>query len=130
MENWLTEATKASIVLIDGMALLIVLAGTVEAVVSGMRVFLRPDNGHERRAVWLRYARWLVAALTFQLAADILETSITTDWDSLARVGAIAAIRTFLNYFLDRDVEEIRSREREAQGANVTDHQPRSKVGA
>jgi uncharacterized membrane protein len=29
-------------------------------------------SGHERRDVWLRYARWLVAALTFQLAADII----------------------------------------------------------
>jgi len=63
----------------------------------------------------LRYARWLVAGLTFQLAADIIETSITTDWDAVGRLAAVAVIRTFLNYFLENDVGEMREREREAR---------------
>jgi uncharacterized membrane protein len=49
--------------------------------------------------------------LTFQLAADILETAITTSWDEVARLGAIAAIRTFLNFFLERDLGAIRERQ-------------------
>ncbi len=52
--------------------------------------------------------RWLVAGLTFQLAADVLETAVTTSWDEVARLAAIAAIRTFLNYFLERDLGEVR----------------------
>ena len=56
--------------------------------------------------MWIRYGRWLVAGLTFQLAADIIETSISTDWEGIARLGAIAVIRTFLNYFLERDIAE------------------------
>ena len=67
--------------------------------------------------MWLRYARWLVAGLTFQLAADIIETSITPSWEELAKVGAIAVIRTFLNFFLERDLNEVREREREAAEA-------------
>ncbi len=47
-----------------------------------------------------------MAGLTFQLAADIIETSISTNWQTIGRVGAIAVIRTFLNYFLERDVEQ------------------------
>jgi uncharacterized membrane protein len=43
--------------------------------------------------------RWLVAGLTFQLAADVLETAITTSWDEVARLAVIAAIRTFLIIF-------------------------------
>jgi uncharacterized membrane protein len=62
--------------------------------------------------VWLRYARWLVAGLTFQLAADIIETSITTGWESVARLAAIALIRTMLNYFLEMDLEDMRGRQR------------------
>ena len=75
---------------------------------------LSSPTGHERRDIWLRYARWLVAGLTFQLAADIIETSITTDWQAVGRIAAIAVIRTFLNYFLDRDLEEVRKRQHEA----------------
>jgi uncharacterized membrane protein len=68
-------------------------------------------SGHERRDVWLRYTRWLVAGLTFQLAADIIETSISTGWESVGRLAAIAVIRTFLNYFLERDLSEVRERQ-------------------
>jgi uncharacterized membrane protein len=114
MKEWLVFATENAIVLIDIIALIIVLVGTVEAFFSGLRVMLFSREGHERRDVWLRYARWLVAGLTFQLAADIIETSITADWQSLGRIGVIAVIRTFLNYFLDRDLEEVRERQREA----------------
>ena len=73
------------------------------------------DDGSERRDIWLRYARWLVAGLTFQLAADIIETSITTEWEAVARLGAIAVIRTFLNFFLEHDVEDVRQRQRPAR---------------
>jgi uncharacterized membrane protein len=57
-----------------------------------------------------------VAGLTFQLAADIIETSIRSDWEAIARIGAIAVIRTFLNYFLERDLAEVRERQHEGAG--------------
>jgi len=107
-------ATENAIVIIDALALVIIVVGTVEAFVGGLRAMLGSRSGHERRDIWLRYARWLVAGLTFQLAADIIETSITTDWQAVGRIAAIALIRTFLNYFLDRDLEEVRRRQREA----------------
>ncbi|MGM4892029.1 DUF1622 domain-containing protein [Tardiphaga sp. 215_C5_N2_1] len=117
MKEWLIYATENAIVVIDALALVIIVVGTVEAFFSGMRAMLGSPSGHERRDVWLRYARWLVAGLTFQLAADIVETSITTDWNATGRIAAVALIRTFLNYFLDRDLEEVRGRQRETGAA-------------
>ena len=115
MEGWLVYATEKSILLIDAMALVIIVAGTVEAFVSGLRfLFDTIATNHDRRAIWLRYGRWLVAGLTFQLAADIIETSIAPDWDDVGRLAAIAAIRTLLNFFLERDLEDVRVRQREA----------------
>ena len=112
MREWLIFATENAIVIIDALALVIIVVGTVEAFFSGLRAMLGSPSGHERREVWLRYARWLVAGLTFQLAADIAETSITTDWTAIGRIAAVAVIRTFLNYFLDRDLEEVRGWQR------------------
>jgi uncharacterized membrane protein len=111
MKEALAHATEWSILLIDTIALVLVLLGTIEAAISGLRLMFSSPTGHRKRDAWLRYARWLVAALTFQLAADIIETSITTDWMAIARVGAIAVIRTFLNYFLEKDLNELRERE-------------------
>lgn len=114
VKEWLVLATNYAIVLIDAMALIVIVVGTIEAFFSGTKVLLFSPTGHERRDVWLRYARWLVAGLTFQLAADIIETSIAPGWDDIGRVAAIAVIRTALNYFLERDLDEVRDRQREA----------------
>jgi uncharacterized membrane protein len=90
------------------LALVTIVVGTVEAFFRGLWTLVSSASGHERRDVWLRYARWLVAGLTFQLGADILQTAVTESWDA---VGRIAAIRTFLNYFLERDLGEVRQRQ-------------------
>jgi uncharacterized membrane protein len=113
VKQWLIIATENAIVVIDAMAFVVVVIGTIEAFFGGLRAMLSAPDGHERREVWLRYARWLVAALTFQLAADIIETSITTNWEAIGRIGAVAVIRTFLNHFLDRDLDDVRRRQRE-----------------
>ena len=97
--------------LIDAMALLITIAATVVALISAVRRHISRANGPERRAVWLSFSRWLVAALTFQLASDIIESSIATSWEAMGRLAAIAFIRTFLNYFLERDLSELQERQ-------------------
>ncbi|MBV9938074.1 MAG: DUF1622 domain-containing protein, partial [Acidobacteriaceae bacterium] len=68
-----------------------------------------------RREVWLHYARWLVAALSFQLAADILATSIAPSWDELMRLAIVAVIRILLNLFLERDVSDMRDRQSQSK---------------
>jgi uncharacterized membrane protein len=106
MKAWLELITEPVIVAMDALALFAIVVGTLEVVGKLVRAAFRPLTDLERRTAWLRYARWLVAALTFQLGADIIETSVTSDWQTIGRLGAIAVIRTFLNYFLERDVEE------------------------
>ena len=49
--------------------------------------------------------------MTFRLVADILETSITTGWDSLIQLSVIVIARTMLNYFLERDLAEMREQQ-------------------
>jgi uncharacterized membrane protein len=114
LKDWLVVATQNAVVIIDLMALIVIVIGTAEAFVAGGWVLISSRSGHEKRDVWLRYARWLVAGLTFQLAADILETAITPSWEEIAKVGATALIRTFLNFFLERDLSEVRTRQHEA----------------
>lgn len=111
MNELLATATEHAAVFIDFLALIIIVGGTVEVAVNVVRSLFAAPSGQRRRDIWLRYARWLVAGLTFQLASDIIESSITTDWEAVGRLAAIAVIRTFLNYFLERDLNEIRERQ-------------------
>jgi len=49
-----------------------------------------------------------MAGLTFQLANDIIISARAPSWDDIGRLAAIAFIRTFLNFFLERDIAEAR----------------------
>lgn len=111
MRELLATATEHAAVLIDFLALIVIAGGTIEVAIKVVRLVFAGSDGHKRRDIWLRYARWLVAGLTFQLASDIIESSITSDWEALGRLAAIAVIRTFLNYFLERDLNEVRERQ-------------------
>lgn len=104
MREFLATATDFVVPLIDTLALVVIAIGTVEALVRGMRAMALSRSTRVEREVWLGYARWLVAGLTFQLAADIIETSVAPTWDDIGRVAAIALIRTFLDFTLEREV--------------------------
>ncbi len=45
-------------------------------------------------------------ALEFQLGADILSTTLSSTFDSLGKLGIVALIRTFLNYFLTQELNQ------------------------
>src|SRR5262245_37390183 len=92
MKEWLTFASEHAIVIIEALALIIIFVGTVECFLRGFALMFSSQSSHERRDVWLHYARWLVAGLTFQLAADIIETSITASWDAVGRLAADCAL--------------------------------------
>ena len=64
-------------------------------------------------AIRLRFSRYLSLALEFQLASDILSTSVAPSWQEIGKLGATAVIRTALNYFLDREIHEYKERDQE-----------------
>lgn len=109
MEEWLIYLTRQAIPVINGFALMVILYGAVQAFLVAAKLFFHPEST-AHATVWLRFGRWLVAGLTFQLAADIIETAIAPSWEDIGRLAAIAVVRTFLNFFLERDLSELRER--------------------
>ncbi|HEY0517137.1 MAG TPA: DUF1622 domain-containing protein, partial [Solirubrobacteraceae bacterium] len=63
---------------------------------------IRPSTYEEVR---LLLGRYLALGLEFALGADILATAVSPSWDEIGKLGAIAGIRTALNYFLSRDLD-------------------------
>ncbi len=59
-----------------------------------------------KKQIWVRFAAWLLLALEFELAADVLRTAIAPSWDDIGQLASIAVIRTFLNYFLEKDIDK------------------------
>jgi uncharacterized membrane protein len=70
-----------------------------------------------KKAIWLRFAASILLALEFALGADIARTSIAPSWDDIGQLAAIAAIRTVLNLFLERDLETARREQGASEAA-------------
>ena len=99
--------------LVEAMAVLTVAYGSVEAFIKLLPVVARPGTSHgERKAIWRRYGVWLLLGLEFELAADIIGSVVSPTWMDIGKLGAIAVIRTFLNYFLEKDLRALRPRAR------------------
>jgi uncharacterized membrane protein len=82
--------------------------GVITAVYQFVRSLIPPRFESYNR-IRLTLARYLALALEFQLGADILTTAVAPTWDQIGKLGAIAVIRTALNYFLTREMREERA---------------------
>jgi uncharacterized membrane protein len=94
--------------IIETTGALIVGVGVAHAAYLLARTLAPPRAGSFTR-VRLTLARYLALALEFQLGADILTTAVAPTWDQIGKLGAIAVIRTALNFFLIREMREERA---------------------
>ncbi len=85
--------------------LVIAIGGAQAAYGSLWPLLMRRATHGVRRLAWLGLARGLLLGLEFMLAADIVRTVIAPTWSDIVQLAAIAVIRTFLNFFLERDLE-------------------------
>ena len=110
MEQWLNGIATQVALVIEMLAIFVIAVGTIEAFLTAATGVLSRKDINRFRQIWMRYSRWLIAGLTFMLAADLVDTAIAPTWDDIGKLAAIAAIRTALNYFLERDMREIETR--------------------
>lgn len=82
----------------------VVAFGALQAISAMLRAIASGQaTGSEGRQIWLRFATWILLALEFALAADILRTAVAPTWDDISKLAVIATIRTMLNY-LAKDI--------------------------
>jgi uncharacterized membrane protein len=116
MVRWLQEGTEVLSVALIGTGVLLTTFSFIRLLLTGRR-----KRQRERRLAYqsarLILSRFLAMALEFQLAADLLGTTVSPSWDQLGRLGAIAVIRTFLNFFLAREIADEEKAEHEAKEA-------------
>ena len=101
--KWLELATEAVGAIIIGI-------GITLAIYSLIRHFKKEEPG-DFNHIRLTLGKYLVLALEFQVAADILSTAIAPNWEQIGKLAAVVAIRTLLNYFLIKELESERARE-------------------
>lgn len=94
-------------VVLNYISLLCIITGVVISVIRSVRERQRMPGEHPMHTYFRKtFGGWLVVALEVQLAADIVGTIISPSSSHLIELGAIAVIRTFLNYFLSKELKE------------------------
>jgi uncharacterized membrane protein len=108
MEETFRAVVDAVALAVEAGAALFIAIGALEAVYALALSLARPRaiQPESRKRIWVRFAVWLLLALEFELAADLLRTTIAPTWDDIGQLASIAAIRTVLNYFLEKDIEK------------------------
>ena len=106
MEELLGGFARVTSQLSEAAAVIIIAGASLEAFLRLLWMVATIGATHgERKAIWQRFGMWLLLGLEFELAADIIRSVVSPSWADLGQLGAIAVIRTFLNYFLEKDLE-------------------------
>jgi uncharacterized membrane protein len=100
--------------LLETLGIFTILMGVVLNGRQAMLLLAHP-NARAYIRVRSRFGRALALALEFQLGADVLSTAVAPSFEALGKLGAIAVIRTFLNYFLAKELEELKEEEKQNQ---------------
>jgi uncharacterized membrane protein len=94
--------------LIEAGAVLVVAFGAFQALMSLLTAIIgRSADEMRGREIWIKFATWILLALEFALAADLVRTAVAPTWDDISKLAVIATIRTTLNYFLAKDIAEF-----------------------
>ena len=109
MEELLAGFARVTSQLSEAAAVVVIAGASLDAFVRLLWMIATVGATHgQRKAIWQRYGMWLLLGLEFELAADIIRSVVSPTWQDLGELGAIAVIRTFLNYFLEKDLEGAR----------------------
>jgi uncharacterized membrane protein len=126
MDDLLLRFTQIGEAFAEAAALVVVTGGSIEAFLKLLSIAVTPGATHgQRKEIWRRFGMWLLLGLEFELAADIIASVVSPTWQDIGELGAIAAIRTFLNYFLERDLEKAEKTDERPTIPLAADQRPR-----
>lgn len=124
MEELLADVVSALVVIVEACGAAVIIIGAVWAFGRFAWVGLTQRTTAAFVPVRLTLGRFLALGLEFQLASDVLRTAVAPSWEELGKLAAVAAIRTALNYFLEREIEGERRQvdeQADQQAARPTD---------
>lgn len=87
------------------LALFVILIGVVRALLIFLKsTWLKPQTPEAFQNSRLAMGYSFSLGLGFLVGASILKTMISSRWDDIARLAAIIAVRTLLNFLLERAI--------------------------
>ena len=110
MNDWAKTITKHLNGLIEILVAIVIAIALIQFILRYVTNLTRLNPEEESENVPIQFGSSLTIALELLLATDILATAIAHPWDDIGKPAAIAALRTDLNYFPERELKTITSK--------------------
>lgn len=92
----------------EGIAAVIIVVGALQAVwIYFFRAFFSKSDLKGVTQSRIRLGHSLSLGLEFLIGADILKTAVAPTWNEIGQLAAIIGIRTVLNFFLMKELEQM-----------------------
>jgi uncharacterized membrane protein len=108
------EETAKTITIYISHALEIIAATVIAAALAKLiftyfKFFFQKKNNLSAMTTRVTFGSAVAVSLELLLGADVLATAVAPSWDDIGKLAAIAVLRTSLNYFLGKELKEIRT---------------------
>ena len=111
MEAYLKIIFEYLYIIIGSIGVAIIVWGVILTVFRLLKLefsrFKHKSIYRERESVRHLFASYLLLALEFLIAADIILTVIHPTFEEIAILASIVAIRTVISYFLEKEVDKF-----------------------
>jgi len=105
------SAMEVVLPLLKALGVLIILWGVLCAAIRlvGMEIKLLQGKPHKRDATLIRehLGYYLLLALEFLIAVDVIETLLHPDWKQLGILAGLVVLRTVMSFSLHWELKEI-----------------------
>jgi uncharacterized membrane protein len=109
MENIVKQITVSISLAVEITAAIIIGIAIIKVLFRYFAMLFAPRKSFSKEALRVEFGSSVAVALELMLGADVLGTAIAPSWSDIGQLGAIAIIRTALNYFLGKELKEIRT---------------------
>jgi uncharacterized membrane protein len=106
MEAWLINTIAYIVPVIEACGALVIVIEVARTIIRYLVSCFRPDC-NVLSPLRIRLGQAMVMGIEFQVAADILRTAMAPTWNDILLLAALIAIRTVLNYLLERELQVL-----------------------
>lgn len=110
-------------VFLEIIAIVIIAAAVFIALQRLLKLISRPRHSETWEFIRLKFGLALALSLEFLLAADIVATAVSPSWDAIGKLGAVTGIRTFLNFFLQKEVQVLEAKTQQTEQKSTQEQQ-------
>ena len=115
IETFIRDTIAFLVPFVELAGALVVLGGVGRSFYHFLRTFIKKADRHGLHTGPQRIesGQYIIMGLEFQVAADVLKTAISPNWNDIGLLAALIGLRSVLNYLLERDLHRIEQEERD-----------------